>query len=1607
MALLKDDPGREGCPNAEDVGAIREKARVSAERAGVFVPGGAGRDARPVRSEIRWRGRKVAGGAVPAFLGIFLFAFPARADVNPGPTVNLTDVSGAPFSVNAGAQFDVFEFTIDNADTNDNVHFDSVCVSFNDVSSFTPSDLTAVTLTNSATGESNIVPVNSTTECIPLINQVIPPLTTSAVYVVAVVTDINSDGAQFTVSINNSFGFSDDTGTPLTNATGASLTTGQITIPVFSVSAKNIANTRFLISANSDVHPIFGIKLGTDPQLKDHMRTIIVDFENIRNFVPGGGVADDFGDLEYAYVFMEKSGDHEFSPTGNKNPDDGSGLSTNGDDLVISMTRVEISQNSVGTNGAGGSVKADTYRLTMNFPANVDVPSFEDAKLGPTVWVAIETNRRFSDDPFLPGVGAGDAWRPTLVSVTTEQLSFSPGAVDPVITEVAGYIDSGNIIVPIHISDRPEDFQVTADTAGSEDGKGLDFLEYTPIFGFHMLGGDTFNVVVGPQLERIQLQILDPNNNIDLMGANSPLRPINNSRLSGIQLRKNREGGGTAINALENADGLVPLDMSLTTYQNGPGIDTLTLVFTPSALPSPHVKPEKDPDGNPLTNAWDNLILSASSGNLVPMNNEFLLGVLAGKNAKFGDTLEIRIPPGGVKFNNGVTMDTTFSAQSKLIFGVPVLPADLITSGQVLGESSPPTPVLRLKITGNNHGESLGLVYVYFIDSNTTGIPQLNQTDFLDHDFDGLPFTNTTEANGSSLSSVAVYRDMNGNALFEEGIDSFIPFDAATLGPLDGTRFINPGTDVDLLGGIKALLVRMYLDTNDPNTAIPAGDTGVFFICVRSSGTIDPNDRFFAVLGDLDAVHDDGEYVDAEPAGVWALTDYGWSAAWTNQTLLLQGGDIYGYTDDQILKYGGVPGWRREDHFRSSVIRGEVIEKVILSDLTTFAQTVFPGESVAVFGFNIEAAPDVSLTVDSLAVVVSDAGTIGDFSVLGDLNAISTDGTSGVAIYEDNGNVDGVFDPADQLASLVTVDNSNFATEGRLVFQFSGIPIPTNDIDSNAGNDFYVVILPSSNITFKDDFVVGIPERALGISGGTLKQPNPDTTQILTAGLPVTLSLTSETEINTNGNATAFIGINAADQTNGGVDGGVTLLQVKVSFTDVGGFSVSNDLANLANDSTSGVALYRDNGDTDGVFDANDQFVTLASAPTLAGNVVTLQIAGAGDNVPDTDNGSESGPDWWIVLKASLNADVLAPDSFLVGIASGGLQWSTVFVGDPTITSDTIIFTGIPPSGITSFRPSNILSPARDSVSLRLILPIEPDSPTMVVLYKRDVTSGETVTSATKNGVGDDTFTWFITDFDTELEYGVRVFYSTTGGTATLDLSEKLIVDSSAPTPGAPNAPTSTTATTISLNVVADLTPASGGDPDLTSENKAKLASENNEGFSVLIRVFGPNGEEDTPVNQSFSAQTSDFDQHFNINLFNGGNNNVVIYFTDDAGNVGVDTITIAVGTGGGGVTKQTLTYVDAAGKTLGEPVFRYSPTNNRFGFQFSSTLSEGNIEIFNAAGDRLRVIPATSGSNTVWWDGRNDQGTLLRNGVYVIRVRVVPITGGGIEETRTIFLLK
>ncbi len=147
----------------------------------------------------------------------------------------------------------------------------------------------------------------------------------------------------------------------------------------------------------------------------------------------------------------------------------------------------------------------------------------------------------------------------------------------------------------------------------------------------------------------------------------------------------------------------------------------------------------------------------------------------------------------------------------------------------------------------------------------------------------------------------------------------------------------------------------------------------------------------------------------------------------------------------------------------------------------------------------------------------------------------------------------------------------------------------------------------------------------------------------------VTSLITQASTVKATSNPTAAIKVVIA------VDAGETLTSLRVVATDSAStsFAPAMDLAALATDATSGIAIYNDAGSVSGSFDATDAVVTLSSASAFSSGSTTLTLASAG-----------AAGTYYIVFRTASAA--VGGHSFVLTLPANGIDMSAA---DPTITA--------------------------------------------------------------------------------------------------------------------------------------------------------------------------------------------------------------------------------------------------------------------------------------------------------------------------------------------------
>lgn len=165
--------------------------------------------------------------------------------------------------------------------------------------------------------------------------------------------------------------------------------------------------------------------------------------------------------------------------------------------------------------------------------------------------------------------------------------------------------------------------------------------------------------------------------------------------------------------------------------------------------------------------------------------------------------------------------------------------------------------------------------------------------------------------------------------------------------------------------------------------------------------------------------------------------------------------------------------------------------------------------------------------------------------------------------------------------------------------------------------------------------------------------------------------------INAPSRPVAVIGINLSQNS------GERLLAVGANFTDAGGDGdfTSTDLAPLAADTSSGLALYIDNktDGTYGAFDPADLPVQLSSVPqwNLSAGGFSASLSTGGVPIPGNDLGNNTGPDFFVVVRTSGTAS--GGDDFTVSLGPGNLLTDNGPLDFPAVETPTIVFDTVSP----------------------------------------------------------------------------------------------------------------------------------------------------------------------------------------------------------------------------------------------------------------------------------------------------------------------------------------
>jgi len=243
-------------------------------------------------------------------------------------------------------------------------------------------------------------------------------------------------------------------------------------------------------------------------------------------------------------------------------------------------------------------------------------------------------------------------------------------------------------------------------------------------------------------------------------------------------------------------------------------------------------------------------------------------------------------------------------------------------------------------------------------------------------------------------------------------------------------------------------------------------------------------------------------------------------------------------------------------------------------------------------------------------------------------------GTFGEKLHE--GTFGFVYYDEDQDGKYTDGDDIYFVGRGRrcLGWYAEGILSNVNLPQTNTGNEFFVVIRTSDNLLYQDIFSVSLPSNCLVFTSGYSFANINLTTNNITGN--VNLKLTDLIPSNNYVVPPTYdcpaIGINLFDGKRDETDGERYLKEIVVYYNG----NLSNLASRTTDGSRSGLALYKESGINSG-WDAEDIPINLKSI-SFSGNKVILTLPDNIYPVPDDDAGTNSGDDFYIVLRTSENA---------------------------------------------------------------------------------------------------------------------------------------------------------------------------------------------------------------------------------------------------------------------------------------------------------------------------------------------------------------------------------
>jgi len=223
---------------------------------------------------------------------------------------------------------------------------------------------------------------------------------------------------------------------------------------------------------------------------------------------------------------------------------------------------------------------------------------------------------------------------------------------------------------------------------------------------------------------------------------------------------------------------------------------------------------------------------------------------------------------------------------------------------------------------------------------------------------------------------------------------------------------------------------------------------------------------------------------------------------------------------------------------------------------------------IPVFGFR--ATSDASDTLDSINITFVNRGNFD----LSDIRSISNDATlSGVALYEDDGDVDDSLDPSD-----TPINTSSFSVKGLVVnLNFTGVSVPSSQ---SSAYQWIIVVRTSITIGISDSFRCDLAAGAITYSDSTTSPSSTVSSNPLTAFRQVVRYMGTEEPhpVGEKGSDIDRVAVQSMSFT-AGLNDHENLSSLTVELHNSGGFDPEEDLEPLNTSSSRiGVAVYTDDG---------------------------------------------------------------------------------------------------------------------------------------------------------------------------------------------------------------------------------------------------------------------------------------------------------------------------------------------------------------------------------------------------------------------------------------------